>query len=156
MNIEREESKKLSFKYKLIDARKISYFEKDIENSVFKDKLNKENVPFQLKLHVSIDPSVETIELILSIKFYHKEKDKKKEIFGIKSSHKFKIRNFKNVFQSNNKKKHIIPDEVMATFLGIAISGTRGMLVVLNTNKYLKKIILPLINPLEIIKKGQK
>jgi hypothetical protein len=44
----------------------------------------------------------------------------------------------------------------MATFLGIAVSGTRGMLVVLNTNKYYKKILLPLINPLNVIKNSKK
>jgi len=156
MNKEKQELKELNFKYRLIEAKRINYFEKDIDESIFRSKFNKRSVAFKLNLQLKIDDSYGTIELILEVKFYYKSNNHREELFGIRTSHKFKIKNFKEVFPSKNKKKYIIPDKVTATFLGIAISGTRGMLVILNTNKYYKDILLPLINPLDIIKKGEK
>ncbi len=152
----KKKSEKLTFQYNLTEARKISYFENDIENRPFKDKLKKSNVLFQLAFHVAIDNSSGTIELIVKIESYHTEDGRKEELFGIATSHKFKVKDFVKVFPPNDKNEYFIPDEVMASFLGIAVSGTRGMLVVLNTNKYYKKILLPLINPLNVIKNSKK
>lgn len=150
-----ETKKKISFQYKLIEARKISYFERDIEKCTFKDKINKSNVPFQLQLNVVIDDSEGTLELKLETQFYYIEDSRKEELFGVHTSHKFKIKNFPEVFPAYEKKEYNIPDKLMATFLDIAVSGTRGMLIVLNTNKYFGEILLPLIDPLHIIKKGK-
>lgn len=142
----------LKFQYKLIEVKKISYFENDIEKYQFKDKVKRGNTPFQLTVHIAIDDSSGTIDVILRIKFYYMNNNEKIELFGIDTSHKFKIKNFFEVFLPNDKKEYPIPDEVMTNFLGIAISGTRGMLIVVNTNKQYENILLPLINPLEVLK----
>jgi len=149
-------AKRLSFQYKLIEVKKLSYFENNIEEYNLRPRINKNKTPFELNVQILINDSEGIIEIILKLIFYQIEDDKRIELFGIKTSHKFKIKNFKNVFPKNDKNEYLIPDQVIATFLGVSISGTRGMLVVLNTNQYYKDILLPLITPLDIIKSGNK
>ena len=152
----KEKNKKLKFQYKLIGVKKLSYFENNLEEYDFKEKINKNNTPFQLNAHILINDSEGIIEIILKLTFYQLQNGKKFELFGIETSHKFKIKDFKNVFPKNEKDEYLIPDEAIATLLELSISGTRGMLAVLNTNQYYKDILLPLINPSDIIKSGAK
>ena len=152
----KDENKKIQLQFRLIEVKKLSYFENNLEDFEFKDKIDINKLPFQLGVLFSVNDKNGTIEIILKLTYYYNYNDKKYDLFGLNSSHKFEIKDFISTFDKNEKNEYFIPDQITANFLGMSISGTRGMLAVLNTNHHYNKIILPLINPSDVLKSGKK
>jgi hypothetical protein len=113
----------------------------------------------KVKTNIQIDNKNGIASILLNIVFGTNKQKKHFELFGIETVHNFQIRNFAKIFSGTKKEPFEIPDELMVMFLNISISDTRGMLVALNTNQDYTNIILPIINPknlLEEIKKRPK
>lgn len=151
-SVNKKQPKKIHFKIDSI--RKINHFENhfldlDLEKSILKKHRYDFGVRFK------IDEKHGTIELQIKTNFYLDVDSKKINLFGIESSHKFKIKEFKKHISLPECDEYDIPDGLMSTFLGIAISGTRSMLAAMNSTPEYNKLLLPPINPVDILKSIQ-
>ena len=151
----KDKNKKIQLQFRLIEIKKLSYFENNLEDLDFKKKIDINKLPFQLGVLLSINDKAGIIEIILKVTYYFNYNYKKYDLLGLNTSHKFEIKDFINTFHKNDKDEYFIPDQIMANLLGMSISGTRGMLAVLNTSQQYNKIIFPLINPIDVLKSGK-
>ena len=153
MNQESEKIKK-SIRFRLLEIKKIRFYQNNyLDLGLIKEDVQKGNM--KIGVNFKIVPDEETISLFLKMDFCHTEH----ELFGIETVHKYKIKDFKHAIQYNENKTFNVPDEIMKLWIGIAISDTRGMLVILNSGSDYSRIILPLINLdafLRSIKKSMK
>ena len=106
-----------------------------------------------VKLNVGhkVDQAKNSVSILLNVIFKSKKNDKEFDLFGIESVHSFQIKGISKLL-SADKTKINIPDDFMLAFLNISISGTRGMLAILNANPDYASIILPLIDPKSLLK----
>lgn len=95
---------------------------------------------------IIIDGKKGTIEIIIDAVFSIGKGNSSRELFRIKSSHIFMIKDFKKIFPVNKDDQVDIPDPLIMNFIGMAVSGTRGMLVARNQYHEYKDIILPLVD----------
>ena len=145
-----QENKTIEVKMKIVEVKKLNYFEYPLDTLNIKD-LNIHNVPFDLNLNLGINNKEGILDFILTIHFYQNVKDEKVILFGIKTSHKFMIFDFENTFKKDKEGRVLLDNGILSTFLSIAISGTRGMLSLLNTSDEYKNIILPIVNPMDLL-----
>ena len=136
--------------FRIEEIRKISHFENNFLDLGFK-KTDLKKFNFEILLGLGIDGDEGNISQIIKTRFFIKVGVDEKDLFGLESLHKYKIKDFKSLFGSKSCDKYQIPDNLMTTFLGISISGTRSMLAVLNTVPEYSKIFLPPINPLKLL-----
>lgn len=147
---------KMEIKTRLLEVKKLNYFEKPLDEFPLSKDIDYKKIPFTMGFQLDIKDDKEELDFVLKIHFYQMNKDEKFDLFGITSSHKFKVFKFKEVFKKDEKNRYLIDNVVLASLLGISISGTRGMLAILNTNDDYKKIILPIVNPTDLIKNMSK
>lgn len=147
---------KKPIQFKLIDIKKLSYFENDPSTLGIKEKkIKNSSVDYGANVHIDSDSG--TVSIQTMAKFYIEKDGKRFELFGIETRHVFKIRNFPEVIQGSEENVYLIPDEIMLTFMNISISGMRGMLAVLNSRIEYNQLYFPIINSaslLEGIKKN--
>lgn len=150
------ENKKKPIQFKLIEIKKLSYYENDpVTLGIKEKKVKNSNVDYGANVHINSDTG--TVSIQTMAKFYIEKDGKRFELFGIETKHVFKIRNFSEVVQRPEKNIYKIPDEIMLTFMNISISGMRGMLAVLNSRIEYNQLYFPIINSaalLEGIKKN--
>ncbi len=125
----------------LLEIKKIRFYQSNyLDFGLSIEDVLKGNL--KIGVNFELSPSEETISLFLKLDFCHTEH----ELFGIETVHKYKIKDFKNAIQYDDNKNFNVPDEIMKLWLSIAISDTRGMLVILNADHEYSKIIIPLIH----------
>lgn len=153
MNQKSEKIKK-SIRFRLLEIKKIRFYQSNyLDFGLSKEDVLKGNL--KIGVNFELSPNEEIISLFLKLDFCHADH----ELFGIETIHKYKIKDFKNTIQYDENKTFNVPDEIMKLWIGIAISDTRGMLVILNSDSEYSRIILPLINLdafLRSIKKSMK
>ncbi len=153
MNQKSEKIKK-SIRFRLLEIKKNRFYQSNyLDFALSKEDVLKGNL--KIGVNFELSPNEETISLVLKLDFCHADH----ELFGIETVHKYKIKDFKNAIQYDENKTFNVPDEIMKLWIGIAISDTRGMLVILNSDSDYSRIILPLINLdafLRSIKKSMK
>lgn len=66
----------------------------------------------------------------------------------------FEIENFNEVIKKENNAL-IAPDQAVKTFISISISTTRGIFMMKNSENFLHKVFIPIINPNDLFKKGK-
>lgn len=116
------------------------------------------NTDVAVTAEIRIDKKKGTIEIIIDAVFSIGKGDSRQELFRIKSSHIFMIRDFNKTFTIKKNNQVNIPDPLIMNFIGVAVSGTRGMIAARNQYHEYKDIILPLIDVkpmIEDIKKKQ-
>lgn len=149
-------NKKVNILFKIVEAKKISYYENDLSDLGLKDKkYNNSTVDYGVASQ--IDEERGKIQIKFIAKFYLKEDEKKLDLFGVETVHGFKIQNFKKVILKV-KNQYKIPDSLMLTFLNLSVSGSRGMLAILNSKPEFSNIFFPIINTkglLNLIKKSK-
>jgi len=132
---------KKDVQFRLVEIKKVRFYQNDYtefgltQTDILKGSLNL-GVNFELK------PKEETITIFLVADFCKNNH----KLFGIATSHTFKVKNFEDSIKFNKKGVYNLPDDLMKLWLSIAISDTRGMLVILNADHEYSKIILPLIH----------
>lgn len=132
--------KKLEFN--IFEIKKINHFEKDFKeynldsSDITKGKMN-------LNLGIGFDQKEELA--IINIKINCFTIDEKYLLYGIESVYKFKIKNLNKDFRNEEIKSYQLPDALMEVLLSISISGTRGMLAVLNITPEYQKIYFPVV-----------
>ena len=143
-----------SISFSLLEIKKTRFYQSNyLDFGLSKEDVLKGNLKIDVNFELS--PNEETISLFLKLDFCHTDH----ELFGIETVHKYKIKDFKNAIQYDENKTFNVPDEIMKLWIRIAISDTRGMLVILNSDSEYSRIILPLINLdafLRSIKKSMK
>ena len=140
MNQKSERIKK-SIRFRLLEIKKIRFYQSNyLDFGLSKEDVLKGNL--KIGVNFELSPNEETISLFLKLDFCHTDH----ELFGIETVHKYKIKDFKNAIQYDENKTFNVPDEIMKLWIGIAISDTRGMLLILNSYSEYSRITLPLIN----------
>lgn len=136
---------KIEIKFKLNEVSKLKFYENDPDEIGLED-IRSSEVKTGINTQLDISNKDETIAIILNVSF-SKASDLSKKLFGIKTKHVYQIQKFAEVLHRVNENDYNIPNNLLATFVSIAYSGTRGMLSVLVTNDKYKRIILPVVNP---------
>jgi len=148
-------TKKKSIQFKIVNIKKLSYFENNPSQIGIKEKkIKNSNVDYGANIH--IDNKSGTVSIQTMAKFYLEKEEKKYNLLGIETKHIFKIRNFSNVIHSTKENVYEIPDEIMQTFMNISISGMRGMIAILNTRSEYNQLYLPIINSVSLLKGTKK
>ena len=149
---DKENKKKKSIAFGIADISKVNHWEKDPK--IFDlTASNLKKAEMEMGVNIKFDADNGMIIFGIKVKLSHRTPEVDIDLFGIETLYKFKVKNFKKYFKTDKPNTWNIPDPFMANLLMIATCGTRGMLSVLNTNPAYKGHILPLINPIEFIKK---
>ena len=148
------QSKKLeknqTIEFRITEIKKISYFQNDFSvYGLVKSDISKGEV--SLSINFQLVEEVESVAVYVNTNFSVNKDEKRIELFGIETIHTFAIRNIKNKFYDEKYKNYDIPDNILLTFLNMSVSGTRGMLVALCSNPAYSNIILPIINPFDLL-----
>lgn len=136
--------------YKLSEIRKKSYFQKSLEElGLSKSSIKKGQAKIGTQLTVRKKDS--SVVIGLDVRFTAKKDERDIELFGIETEHIFHIKNVNDLFAEENENEINIPKSLVLAFLNVSVSGTRGMLVALNSNPDYAKIYLPLVDHLKIV-----
>ncbi len=152
--MEKNETKTVSIQ--ITEVKNIKYFENPLTDFNFKNEFDKAKATFKIEMKMGIFEELEIFDLILEIVYKNIEEGKEYDLFGITTSHKFRILNLMQQLTKDENGQYKIPNQVLASLLGISLSGTRGMLSLLNNNDDYRKIVLPVMNPTEILKNLNK
>lgn len=101
---------------------------------------------FDIAFSEAIDAEKKALSIFLLINLYL-EPEKKNKVTSIQTETTFHIINFQELQQQED-----IPIPLVTQLLGIAISTTRGILLVKCADTSFRNFILPIINPLELYK----
>lgn len=105
---------------------------------------------------ININPTIETnieensLKISLEIDFSVEKEDRLIRFLGIKTMHKYIIKNLEK-FPKVGSASINIPKELMLSFMHTAVASTRGMIAVLNTTPTYSDIILPIIDVTNLI-----
>lgn len=152
--MEKKETKTVSIQ--IVELKNIKYFENPLTDFNFKNNFDPVKAAFRIDMRMAIFEDMEILELILQIVYKNIENGKEYDLFGISTSHKFKILDLKHQLTKDENGQYKVPNQILASMLGISLSGTRGMLSLLNNNDDYRKIILPIMNPTEMLKNLNK
>lgn len=152
MNTKEKETK---IEYRIAEIKKLRHCENDYHNFGLTESDIKRS-KFGLGISLGIEGENGFLSFKIKAHFLCPHQDKEIELFGLESLFKFQIKEFKKHFLKKSPDEFSIPDPLMLNLLNIAISGTRGMLAVLNTNPSYINYTLPLLNPVQILKSLQK
>lgn len=138
-----------SISFRLISINILSFSIKN--EDVPKKKLE---FVFELGIQTKTDLKKNIMEILTFIKVFS-DKSKKIEMGEIRTSNSFLIENMKDVIIIESGKEKI-PEMLLASLVGISISNTRGILFARAAGTILANAIVPVINPTELIRSGQK
>lgn len=104
---------------------------------------------------VIIENERKEIVIILHIKIFY---DKEKEILisDLVTNTIYEIENFNEVIKKKNKKESEAPNQLIITLLSIALSTTRGILIEKNSDNFLQKVFIPIVNPKDLLNQKKK
>lgn len=150
-----EKKIKQQIQFKIIEIKKLSYFENDpLVIGLSEKKIKNSNVDYGANVIIAKDQG--SVSIQTRANFSLEREGKKYDLFGIEVKHVFKIRNFSQVIQVPDNKTFRIPDNIMHTFINVAISGMRGMLAILNTRSEYNQLFFPIINTKSLLESLKK
>ena len=151
-NNTKKDVKDISITYSIKDCKVLSY------SSVYYQPIAEKNFihdfTFQITTTHSIIPEKKFIQLITEVKIYF-DPEKVTQLGDISTVNIFEIKNFDEVVKKDDKGIYL-PLQLMAMFVGLSISNTRGMLVAKAAGTCLQNAIIPVLNPTELLKKSIK
>jgi hypothetical protein len=130
---------KVQSKFKALDLVSFNVVNReDISNDV--DPLK---ITYEISINFNIDDEKRAIIFNCPVKIFG---DSEKNILlgSIETKAEFQVENLSEIM--NDVKG--IPTETLATFVGLLISSTRGMLTILSKATSFEKGIIPIINPM--------
>lgn len=139
--------------FKIEEIKILNFFENDPSNfNINKSQYNAADV--DIGFNLKINDKDENIDIILKTIFHLKE-NKNIVFFGLNSLFRYKIANFsKSIKKIGNN--YQIPDKFLKILLELSLSGTRGMIVPLLSIQEYKHLILPIIDPMNLLKNIKK
>ena len=110
------------------------------------------SIGFHLKFKVDVKGSF--FSVTLTILYNYGNDDSQIELLKFTTLTKFKVKGLKKLvhFEEGNDEEFQIPDALMITFLGTAISSARGMLTYKLSGTILSDYYLPLIDVEDLLK----
>ena len=142
----KKERKKVEFKINDITLKRFS--ETDFKNYGLKES-DLDNGGCNIGFKIAVDNNNKMIALSILAEFFADVKDN--ILFSIETVHEFKIKYFNRLFKKQEGGLYDIPDAILMHLLGIAIGGTRGMIVASVQIPQYKKIFLPLITTSQLL-----
>ncbi len=137
--------KEKTYTFKLVSNKIVSYTENSLGKLGYDlDILKNLQTKLEVKFGFNIDREI--IGLFIKADFFYHAEEDKIDLINIETIHQFGIKDFKQNFGITKEKKVNIPDSLMCTFLGIAVSGTRGMLTASIKSPEYKNFIVPLVD----------
>jgi len=136
-SVEKEKPEKKPILFNINSIRTDSFYENNVPNEQIKK--GKCNIGFGL----NVDSKKGKLIFPVKVDFFTEDDV---SIFGIETIHAFKIKDFESHIKKDEDGEYNIPNGLIERLLGLAISGTRGMLVVSVTLPEYKKIFLPLVD----------
>lgn len=103
-----------------------------------------ENKPAQINIGAKFGINKEKSLIATFIKTDFSQDDK--EFLGIEVAHNFKLKD-NSVLDNCTPEELKLPLTFLRTIVGISISGTRGLLAGINTNRPFNRFLIPLVNP---------
>jgi len=140
---------KKAYKYRIVEVKKLNHFENDPDELNVSQARLKQPVQFDITTTMEINPDKELIGIKANAVFYINDNNERKELFGLTCAYKFQILDFVKNFVKN--KEVLIPSDILTLCLSFQISGMRGMFAALNTRPEYTQIILPPLDPSEIV-----
>ena len=149
-----EAKKKNKIQYRIVEIKRLSQFEnnpKDLGLSLEEIQVG------EILLNMSVITNLKNnqVKFDLNVIFFKSADKKKIELFGVRTLHRFEIRDMAKVFPRNANNKLEIPDDFMFTLMRLVIGSVRGILAVSNTNAEYSNIYLPVINIKSLVKSIQ-
>lgn len=103
---------------------------------------------FHLSFSVNVEENIFSVKLTVIYNYEDKDSKNPLELMKYTTVTTFDVKNIKEIvkFDNEDSNKYDIPDSLMITFVGTAVSSTRGMLVNKLSGTILSGYYLPLIN----------
>ncbi len=137
--------------YRIEDIEILDY--KSTDPQSFADRIDAfKNIQVTISTHGDVNEKNGTISALMDVAFSKEYSCVKHEIINIKTSHIFRIKEFNKVIEKDEEGRPVLPNWLILNFLSIAISGTRGMIAARNVYPEYKKVILPLMDPTQMLK----
>lgn len=108
------------------------------------------NASFQIDASFEVIAPSKSIEVDIQVKIAENGFERE-PLLSLTTKIRFEIVNFDKL-TGDKTEKIFLPDAFLATIIGLAISTTRGMLVEKTAGTSLSVFILPVINPMDIVK----
>ncbi len=107
------------------------------------ETIDPQKITYEISINYNIDQHKKTLTFNCPIKIFA-EPAKQLLLGSIETRAEFEV---ENLYAISDKEKGV-PTSVMATFVGLLISSTRGMLNILSKGTSFEQGILPIINPM--------
>lgn len=121
-----------------------------LEKSILSGKkLNLENFQYEFNVNMNVNTSKKEITVNLIVNIYS-DIEKKNKIGNINSHGVFIVYNLAEIIKASEGK---IPNIILANFIGVVISTTRGFLIDKSLNTPIDGAIIPMVSPLTFFPK---
>jgi hypothetical protein len=152
----KEIKNEIPIEFKIAEIKKLSHCEKDYSEYGLSEK-DLKSVRYEFNLKFEIDVDRESLIFILISNCDAEKENQSYHLFDLEILYRFKIKNFRKVFELDERNNLLqVPDPLMASLLGMVISGVRGILAVVNTNPIYRNFIMPIVDVNSIIESFQK
>lgn len=113
---------------------------------------------FHLNFKVNVEENIFSVKLTVVYNYEVKEEENPLELMKYTTVTTFDVKKLKEIvkFDEEDSDKYDIPDSLMVTFVGTAVSSTRGMLVNKLSGTILSSFYLPLVDIKELLNLGLK
>jgi hypothetical protein len=109
------------------------------------EKFNEKNVAFEFSWKYDLSEKAKTIGITLIVNIFS-EPSKKEKVSQLGVRVEFEVMNFEEIIKISDQNFNI-PDIVIETFISIAYSTVRGILVAKTEGSVLSNVYLPVIKP---------
>ncbi len=116
-------------------------------------RLNADEFRFQVNHNYAVQKEEKHLTAFIFLRYIYEDNEGNEEaVVELTTASDFIIDNFEEAISINEDDSFDCEDSILATFLGLAYSSTRGILATyLGATPY-NFLVLPVINPLELIK----
>lgn len=146
-NMQSNTTKELNIQTKIGEIKLDNFH---LEKSILSGKkLNLENFQYEFNVNMNVNTSKKEITVNLIVNIYS-DKEKKNKIGNINSHGVFIVYNLAEIIKASEGK---IPNIILANFIGVVISTTRGFLIDKSLNTPIDGAIIPMVSPLTFFPK---
>lgn len=146
-NMQSNTTKELNIQTKIGEIKLDNFH---LEKSILSGKkLNLENFQYEFNVNMNVNTSKKEITVNLIVNIYS-DIEKKNKIGNINSHGVFIVYNLAEIIKASEGK---IPNIILANFIGVVISTTRGFLIDKSLNTPIDGAIIPMVSPLTFFPK---
>lgn len=117
-----------------------------------KSKFKRDLMRIGVNLHFDMREKEEMFGVIVSITYEYIKSGQIISIMKFRNVTEFHILNLRNVFKRITADKFHMPDNLMATLVGVSVSSARGMIASKTTGSFISQFHLPILSPMDLLK----